>query len=656
MILNFLKYKKIVLVVLAIILVFFIGNIKAVHAGWFSIEGVASAAIGAVVYSIGFILGSITSAVFWIGGLLVDFSLSINGEILSSTNAVVHSGWNIVLSFANLGFVLAIIVIAFATILRRESYGMNQILWKLIVAALLVNFSLVIAGAFISVSDTVSNIFLNKATLKGPGSFSVVLGSALGVQTFLDVKSSEDSLSGAVDVFGKSLLMLITSILFIAAFNFVGGLTLFALATMLLIRYVALSILLIISPIVWLLWIFPSTQKYWKEWWDNFMRWTFFSPIVLFFLYLTVSTLKGMKNFADAGIVGSKAVGAGSSSPFTFGVDTVGKFVTVIGLMIGGLIAANKMSITGAGAFYGMAQNAGKAVGGLALRKGKQYGTGWLNKKREVAPGVEKSYADRLAQWSATSKLAKYTVLPGLAARGIAKFSAAGGENLVKDAKGAASKRSLNENVAMLGYADAPNRQGILQHLQEKDLLDKVPDMSKYISKGYKAEAVRFGQSVGYNNIEKSLGTNVEMKEAFDKFGKDSKQFHDAGEKFFSKFSEKDWAKPQYNEIYSSKPSHGVSEELHTARQEVFAYAVGEINPGQLAKTMPKIKGANFDNYEKAVNKAVTEMYKTNPEKAEKVTESFKKALGRRMLGIEWESMEPAETTEPKEEKKEDKK
>ena len=293
--------------------------------------------------------------------------------------------------------------------------------------------------------------------------------------------------------------------------------------------------------------------------------------------------------------------------------------------MIGGLIVANSLSITGAKVAMGAAQGAGKWMGGAIGRKGLQWGTGFLRRKG-TEPGA-KSIADKVSEWSAKSKLAKYTILPGLVARGIAKFSAAGGENLVGQGKAAASKRSLNENLAMLGYADAPTRHGILQHLQEKDLLDKVPDGIKYIDKKYESEATRFGQFVGYNNIQKSLGMNVGMKEAFDKFGKDSKEFYGASEKFYSKFSEKDWSKPQYNEIYGDKPSHGVSGDLHTARQEAFAYAVGEVNPGQLAKTMSKIKGENFDNYEKAVNKAVTEMHKTNPEKAKKWQNHSKKRL-----------------------------
>lgn len=75
---------------------------------------------------------------------LIEWAIEWGQDVLNLS--IVKEGWNIVLNFANLGFVLAIIVIAFATIFRVESYALKQTLWKLIVAAILVNFSLFIAG------------------------------------------------------------------------------------------------------------------------------------------------------------------------------------------------------------------------------------------------------------------------------------------------------------------------------------------------------------------------------------------------------------------------------------------------------------------------------------------------------------------------------
>src|SRR4030042_2731650 len=159
---------------------------------------------------------------------------------------MVHTGWQIVLNFANLGFVLAIIVIAFSTIFRRESYAMKQTLWKLIVAALLVNFSLTIAGAFISVSNIFTDFFLQNLNGK---SISDGLMGVLNPQALIEVEdaSAWDILTGMFSY----LFKYIASLLFVIVFNFIIILTFFALFIMLLIRAIMLGLLLVIMPIVW---------------------------------------------------------------------------------------------------------------------------------------------------------------------------------------------------------------------------------------------------------------------------------------------------------------------------------------------------------------------------------------------------------------------
>src|SRR4030042_5966834 len=105
---------------------------------------------------------------------------------------MVHTGWQIVLNFANLGFVLAIIVIAFSTIFRRESYAMKQTLWKLIVAALLVNFSLVIAGAFINVSDIFSDFFLKQSGIRSPVAWRDAFTNMLKAQALFQIDQAQE--------------------------------------------------------------------------------------------------------------------------------------------------------------------------------------------------------------------------------------------------------------------------------------------------------------------------------------------------------------------------------------------------------------------------------------------------------------------------------
>ena len=150
---------------------------------------------------------------------LLDVALQANALLLSSP--VVLKGWGIVLDFANLGFVLAIIIIAFATIFRMQSYAMKQTLWKLIVAALLVNFSLVIAGAFINVADNVTSSFNNKIV---GANISTALTGLLEVQTFTKPNWEGVEKMGIVERYGRTSLKAMDAILNFNSISWITGL------------------------------------------------------------------------------------------------------------------------------------------------------------------------------------------------------------------------------------------------------------------------------------------------------------------------------------------------------------------------------------------------------------------------------------------------
>lgn len=87
------------------------------------------------------------------------FVLSVSGNLFDTS--IVQVGFSVCLAFANLGFVLGIILIAIATILRNQTYGLKQILWKLVVMAILINFGLVITRPVVSIADDISNYFIS---------------------------------------------------------------------------------------------------------------------------------------------------------------------------------------------------------------------------------------------------------------------------------------------------------------------------------------------------------------------------------------------------------------------------------------------------------------------------------------------------------------
>src|SRR3989344_456504 len=56
----------------------------------------------------------------------------------------------------------------------------------------------------------------------------------------------------------------------------------------LFVRYIALLVLLMISPLAYLFLALPKTAPYAAQWWGMFIKWVLYGPIVLFFLVIII--------------------------------------------------------------------------------------------------------------------------------------------------------------------------------------------------------------------------------------------------------------------------------------------------------------------------------------------------------------------------------
>jgi len=574
--------------------------------GLFGVGDIAAKAIGNLVGGIGYILGFITSVIFTLGGWLVTFALNINLKLLESP--MVETGWKVVLNFTNLGFVLAIIIIAFATIFRVQSYAMKQTLWKLIVAALLVNFSLMIAGAFINVSDLMANFFLEQATLKGGGvaKFSELLAGTLGVQSFLEVKDAGD-FAGAINAFGTSLLTIIASVFLVAGFTLIGAITLLAVAIMLIIRYVFLGILLILSPIVWLLWIFPATSGYWQSWWKHFIRWTFFAPLVLFFLSLSVITQSDLgKLHKDNLIETTKTMSATMdvNKPFTFGFEAIGNLVIVLGLMVGGLIAANSLGIAFAGTAYGWAQGIGKSFGGWVGRKGLQVGTalprsGWGRRQIEKIEKFGVTGKEGLG-WRMLQTATK-PIRDQVGGR-LGKLAAAGAEKAVASAGKKLDGYDDGRLAKMIYTLDAPEQVAALQRLRKNKTLDLLERPADFVNKKIEELFVKYGQSpTDFKNLTRTMGFDRKMYEAakvaLEKKDPESlKLFQEAADKHYGNMRPEHFSKMELDEFFGIKDDFKLGDRREIMQKGAVAAAL-KTNPDGLHNIYAGLKGENLDNF-----------------------------------------------------------
>jgi hypothetical protein len=380
-------------------------------AGLLGLSNIAGSVIAWVAYVINYLIATIAGVFIALITYFIEIILQLNTHVVEAT--MVKSGFGVVLALANLGFVLGIIVIAIATILRRETYGIKQILWKLIVMAILVNFSLVIASAILSFADQLALYFLNSINPMnmpsiGAGPFDSFASSIAGAfnpqRSFTGISinaasgtailgGQTTSLTGAAGQTVGGMLGVLVSIVFVVLFSILTVIVLASLLVMLLIRYIYLGLLLILMPLAWMCWVFPALSQYWQKWWHNFIKWTFFAPLVVFFLYLVIVTSQSMGGGGSGGIAGSSndpaaafsglgyVPSGGVQGPFTAISALVGGFtnqivgtilqmVLMLGLTIGGLFAANSMGITFAKTAYGAAQGVGKGFSGYVARKG----------------------------------------------------------------------------------------------------------------------------------------------------------------------------------------------------------------------------------------------------------------------------------------------
>ncbi|MBI2013465.1 MAG: hypothetical protein HYS87_01415 [Candidatus Colwellbacteria bacterium] len=296
--------------------------------------------VNLVVAILGFIVESLVSILILFAAILIKGAAALSIK-LSDPNGPAAIGFNITLGLTNIGFVIAIIAIAFATMLRRENLQIKQALPKLIVIALLINFSWLIATTIIFISNGIGEALLamvGKTTgtpmsISSIGNFgSTITGALNSIKNFEITKLFGFEIPAIPGLdFMLSILAGLMGVIMRAIFGLIAFFALIATAVMLVIRYVALTFLLILMPLALLANVFPGFSGQWKKWYETFTNWIIFYPAVLLFLAIG---LVASDNLID---------------PQNFDpINNIVGIIAVSGLMIGGLIVAQKLGLTGA--------------------------------------------------------------------------------------------------------------------------------------------------------------------------------------------------------------------------------------------------------------------------------------------------------------------
>ncbi len=329
---------------------------------------------------IGSLIGYVAGLFMALAVGFIQILINLGQQIM--TSPLVTTGFKISLNVANLGFVLAIIVIAYTTIFRVAGYETKELFRKLVVAALLINFSFAIAGVVIDFNNVFGNFFISAVSGGDISTFGNNLANSLSIQKLTGIVPGTAGAGGEILKAGASFFAAFASVAATAIFSVILVIVFFATAFMLLIRYLIITFLLIVMPIAWLSWVFPKMGHIWSEWWSTFFKWNLFFPAVSFFLYLGILTSQKIGTLVASGSASSAALGAANTFTGVTSNIAVGflQILVQIGILVGGLIMAQKMGIRGAdGAMkaFGSAKNMIIGATGKAIRTtGKAVGVG----------------------------------------------------------------------------------------------------------------------------------------------------------------------------------------------------------------------------------------------------------------------------------------
>ncbi|OGI25084.1 MAG: hypothetical protein A3J76_02520 [Candidatus Moranbacteria bacterium RBG_13_45_13] len=327
------------------------------------------APIIAALFLIAFFLKSFVG----LAGSLLDLTLRPELYTNITNNDMVKVGWTVVRDVCNLFFLLALLFIAFCTILKIEKYHAKKTLLMLVIMALLINFSKPIAVFIFDGSQLLMNFFLSRMP-QGNQSASTMYNSANEIAKIIYENIPEYSKS-------DKHVGLAVQYLFAIVFLFMLLVAYLVIAIFMIIRIVAIMILVIVSPFAFFASVIPDFNKMSSSWWDALFKYAYFGPAAAFFLYLATGfsqhlpkitgTLQGIPNGAPG--MGELLV-------------KIVSYLTVLVFLYASIIMANKFSLQFSQAVIGTADRALKW--GIGMASGYRAGR-WFAKK--AVPYVTKA-------------------------------------------------------------------------------------------------------------------------------------------------------------------------------------------------------------------------------------------------------------------------
>ncbi|MFA5029166.1 MAG: hypothetical protein WC518_00235 [Patescibacteria group bacterium] len=335
---------------------------------------------GKIAGFINWILYYVASFFGWLVGLIVNVLVNkvvVFNDFLNVR--LVKEGWRIVRDICNNFFIVILLVIAVGTILRVPNYQYKQLLPKLLIMAVLINFSKMITGVLIDFFQIIM-VFFGGALVK-ENAAGVILASVGLYKLYLLGQNPGGQILGNENLQDWDITI---ALFFAIVISIVACVAIGVTMIILVYRIVMLWILVILSPAAYFLSSFPKGQQYAGMWWSQFASNLVVGPVLLFFLYLSFFSgyrdVGGVENTRGGTVTipssattpeelkksakeartdtGQKGYITGSTNSLMATDQGFFDYLIIIALMIAGLAVAQKAGAAGG-------QWAGKGVASL---------------------------------------------------------------------------------------------------------------------------------------------------------------------------------------------------------------------------------------------------------------------------------------------------
>ncbi len=288
---------------------------------------------------------------------IVAFGDQTNGFLTTSVRGAIDTAWTVFRDLSNILIIGLFVFIAISIILGLESFGQKKMIARVLVIAVLMNFSLLFTKLIIDGSNFVSYQFYVAAggsvvpkpinTLVGAGTSVAttqqqdgIAGQfirTMGVTSIGDVytnirKNAEDKKDG--------MLALLHGVL---SATFLLGVAIVMLYGCLLIisRAVLLIFLMITSSLAFATYLIPKaaeSQYGWSTWWKSLINVAVFGPLLMILLWVTLSLAQAMST------QGSTLGGLMTSNEGNAGVGALFNYVILLGMLFASFKLASSFS------------------------------------------------------------------------------------------------------------------------------------------------------------------------------------------------------------------------------------------------------------------------------------------------------------------------